>query len=112
VLVLVALAAFSFGAIVQVASAGHYHVNCNSHGFVHGGSNYDSAYHSRVEGLPCRDPSSCDVGQFGRRIKYGTSQQPGVTCDTFLTGYGPECDGNAWTELFTRFGYHRHDAHC
>ncbi|HEV3001563.1 MAG TPA: hypothetical protein VGW75_12550 [Solirubrobacteraceae bacterium] len=110
VLLLATLAAFAFGAVIKVASASHYHTNCNGHGLVHGNSTSDSAYHSRVEGGPCQRTSRCDVGQFGNIVSYGGAAA-GVTCDNFLSGYGPECYGNAWTRLTDAFDYHRHDAH-
>ena len=110
---LAAAAAFSFGAIVSFATAGHYHVNCNNHGLVHGGSTADSAYHARVESAPCWYPSRCDVGQWNNIIRYGTAGR-GVTCDTFIYA-GPECAGLARVELgdvgVVVFNYHGHKAH-
>lgn len=108
--VLAATPAVSFAAITSLETADHYHVNCNNHGLVHGSSTRDSAYHSRVESGPCQAYAACDVGQVSNIILRG-STNPGVTCDTFLSGYGPECDGFAKTGTDGPFVYHRHNAH-
>lgn len=111
VLGLGAAAAFSFGAITNIATADHYHVNCNNHGLVHGSSTADSNYHSRVEGSPCVMASRCKVGQWGNNIREGWGT-PGATCNIQLVGYGPECGGTA--DVFAdKWGpsFHRHYAH-
>jgi hypothetical protein len=110
VLIPATAAAASFGAITSIATGAHYHVNCNDHGLVDGGSTSDSAYHSRVEGGPCHASSSCSIGQFNTIIYYGAASV-GFTCDQFVSGYGPECAGFARVALTGRFAEHRHDAH-
>lgn len=112
VLALAAAVAFSFGAIASVATADHYHVNCNNHGLVHGSSTADSNYHARVEGTPCyaRHNSACIVRQWTNYIT-ATYASAGVTCNAHAVGYGPECAGAADVELRGFFGEHRHYAH-
>ena len=79
------------------------------HGLVHGGSLNDSAYHGRVESGPCSTSSRCAVGQYDNDVKYGYASA-GQTCEVFLSGYGPECAGAAWTEQFTSL-WHKNKAH-
>lgn len=90
--------------------ANHFHVTCNNHGLVHGGSTFDGVYHSRVEGGPCIGESRCDTGFAGSIIIYGIAS-PGFTCDNIYNSPVAECKGNAWTRLDGHFVYHRHDAH-
>lgn len=106
-----AAVALSRGAITNIATADHYHVNCNNHGLVHGSSTADSNYHARVEGTPCRGAYAyCGVGQWGNLISEGWTGA-GVTCNVHAYGYGPECGGTADVLLESRFSQHRHYAH-
>jgi hypothetical protein len=107
-MLLAVFAAFSFGAIVRVASASHFHVNCNGHGLVHGNSTSDGYFHSRVDGDPCHSGSRCDIGYY-HNVYYYASASAGTTCDQIMLA--TECAGNAWVELNGRFSDHRHDAH-
>lgn len=112
-LALGAAAAFSFGAITNIATADHYHVNCNNHGLVHGSSTVDSNYYARVEGTPCQGNTYCMTGQYNSGIYYQNAG-PGVTCNAPAPGYGPECAGWAKVELLRsgpEFSYHQHYAH-
>ena len=48
-LIAILLSGFIWGAVVRVALADHYHVNCVGHGFVHGDSTSDGSFFARVE---------------------------------------------------------------
>lgn len=109
-----AAVALSLGAITNVATADHYHINCNNHGLVHGSSTADSNYHARVEGTPCRGAAYCTVGQWGNPLFDGYVPGNGTTCNVHAVGYGPECAGTADVEAFYANGafvLHRHYAH-
>lgn len=109
-LTLAAAAAFSCGAITNIATADHYHVNCNNHGLVHGSSTSDSSYHARVEGTPCQGSSFCRVGQWDSALVERWASA-GQTCNAHAYGYGPECVGFAEVSLHGHIYGHRHNAH-
>lgn len=85
------------------------------HGFVHGGSTTDNAWHSRIE-LGCgRTLKHCEVGSVGGASK-GYSQSIESTCDRL--GYGSayrfkdtECWGWAYVFQEGRINAHHHLPH-
>lgn len=101
--------AFAAGA---PATADHFHVNCNGHGFVHGEDTNDGSFFSRVDGGPCHNSSSCSLYQFSSFLG-GAAAAAGYTCNNWSRNYGnyQECPGSASVELATRFDRHRHYAH-
>lgn len=113
-------AAFAFGAAVRVAVADHYHVYCNAggaagHGFVHGTSTTDNAWHARVE-LGCGATlKHCEGGSIGRGSK-GYTQSIESTCDRLVYGStswskDQECWGWAFAQQSGRISGHNHWAH-
>jgi len=54
------ICAVSFGAIVRRAFADDYHTNCVGHGFVHGSSQTDGSFYSRVASGCGSGWRSCD----------------------------------------------------
>ena len=106
-----AIAALSLGASTQVATADHYHTNCNDHGLVHGTYTSDNAFHARVTGWSCQETSYCYAGG-PQGFLTGNASGPGVTCDAFARGASRgECSAWAYVELDNRFGWHVHYAH-
>ncbi len=110
---LIALAlicAFSFGAIVKLAFADDYHVNCVGHGFVHGGSQTDGSFFSRVEAGCGSGWRSCDIyvsGSYVGGLLVGAS-----TCNAWSRSFGTftECHATSHTEFPPYFGDHVHKA--
>lgn len=100
------------GAVAVDATAEHFHVNCNPHGFVHGENTNDGSFFSRVDTEACHHTKRCDLFQFNSVIVYGGSA-PDFTCNVWSRNYGnyQECPGNARVELSRVFGYHQHLAH-
>ncbi len=103
-----------------MAFAEHYHVHCNAggaagHGFVHGASTDDYAWHARVE-LGCgRTLKHCEGGSFGRGSK-GYTQSLESTCDRLVYGstFWPkdrECWGWASVSQEGRISAHYHYPH-
>ena len=112
--IVAAFAALSFGAIANVAIAGHYHSTGqgNAHGMVHGSSTTDSNWHARVEAGPYYSSTWCVATQWNTSIRGGWTSA-GATCNVFMQNYGPECVGGAAVEQSGAggVGWHRHFAH-
>lgn len=108
--VLAASCAFSFGAIATVALA-DYHVNCVGHGFVHGSSQTDGSFHSRIEAGCGPNTRRCDIYTFGV-FRGGVGVQSTSTCNAWSRNYGDytECGATSHTELQPYFGDHPHKA--
>lgn len=103
---------FSFGAIVTVALADHYHTTCVPHGFVHGDSTTDGSFFARVEsgcGSATRRCGLYTYGNFlGDQTVGGSS-----TCNAWSQNYGnyTECASTAHTLYTGAFSDHVHKAH-
>lgn len=112
VLVLALLCAFSFGAIVRVATADpSYHVTCVAHGFLGGDYPTDGSFFSRVDdgcSAPYRD---CGIYSYG---VYRGDQWvgPGTLCSAWSRSFGDytECAGSAYTYDQGVFSAHFHYA--
>ncbi len=110
-LLLALLCAFSFGAIVKVASAVSYHVTCVAHGFVEGGSQTDGSFFSRIDsgcGSPWRKCYIYANGVVrGSEIAYDSA-----ICNAWSRDYGDytECTGQARTYDPGVFSDHFHNA--
>ena len=79
------VAALGVGVVTAVtadATAAHYHVNCNGHGFVHGENTNDGSFFSRVEGTPCHNSSTCALYQYDSFIG-SAAAAPGLTCNNW-----------------------------
>lgn len=97
----------------STANAGHYHTNCVGHGYVHGSSTIDNAFHSRVE-AGCGNPGkkTCLLRKSGVNIG-GTSVPTGQnsTCNFFgCCSYNEE---TSWADVDFDgvFASHTHLAH-
>ncbi|MCD6726985.1 MAG: hypothetical protein LT070_07065 [Solirubrobacteraceae bacterium] len=111
------IASFSFGAIVATAFATHYHsTNGIDHGFVHGSSNTDGSFFSRVSSGTA--PRSCQLDTVNHPEGYRT-----ITIGDFTTTCNlwsrdiwesaTECRYRAdtyagWSTLSAGFDWHVH----
>jgi len=102
--------AFSFGAIVTLAFADDYHNNCVGHGYLHGASQTDGSFFSRVETGCGSGSRHCDIFVFGSFVG-GMSVGAG-TCNAWSRNYGSytECGSTAHVEFQPYFGEHVHKA--
>jgi hypothetical protein len=111
-LMLALICAFSFGAIVKVATADSYHVTCVAHGFLEGGSQSDGSYFARVDPGCGTTVRGCDIYSYnvyrGGVTVYGT----GTTCNAWSRAYGDftECAGSAYAYDPGAFSSHMHYA--
>ena len=105
------LSAFSFGAIVQLAFADHYHVTCVGHGFVHGDYTTDGSFFARVETGCGSSSRSCYLYVSGSFI--GGLSVGNATCNAWSRDYGTytECHGSAYVTFVPNFNGHTHLAH-
>jgi hypothetical protein len=110
---MVLVCAFSFGAIVQVARADHYHVNCVPHGFVHGANTNDGLFYAQVEAGCGSTSRSCDLYTSGSWDGGITVDGTSATCTAQSTSYGSfsECHSTAHVESVGVFSSHVHKAH-
>jgi hypothetical protein len=111
-IVMLALCAFSFGAIVRVAHADHYHVNCVEHGFVHGASMGDGSFFSRVMQGCGTGTKRCGLYTYGSFV--GDLTVGGTSnCSAWSNDFGSftECASTAHTYYSGVFGDHVHKAH-
>src|SRR4051812_30804392 len=109
-LLLTLLCAFSFGAIVRLAFADDYHVTCVGHGFLHGSSQTDGSFFSRVE-LGCGGGSrSCDLYVSGNYV--GGLSVGDATCNAWSRDFGnfTECHATSHTRFSPWFNEHVHKA--
>ena len=102
--------AFSFGAIVQLAVADDYHSNCVGHGFLHGASQSDGSFFSRVEGGCGSGWRSCDIFVWGNYV--GGLTVGAATCNAWSRDWGSytECAATSHTKFLPYFGEHVHKA--
>lgn len=112
-LVLVAACAFSFGAIVQIARGDHYHVNCVSHGFVHGASTTDRLFYAQVQAGCGSTSRSCYLYTSGSFVGGVSVAGTSSTCTAQSTSYGSfsECHSTAHVASSGVFSDHVHKAH-
>ncbi len=96
---------------MRVAFADDYHVACVGHGYVHGSSQTDGSFHSRVEAGCGPNSRLCDI-YVGGAFKGGLSVLPTSTCNAWSRNYGDyrECDSTSHTELRSYFSNHTHKA--
>ena len=109
-LLLTLLCAFSFGAIVRLAFADDYHVTCVGHGYLHGASQTDGSFFSRVE-LGCGGGTrSCDLFVYGNYI--GGFSVGNATCTAWSRYFGDytECASTSHTRFVPYFNEHVHKA--
>lgn len=101
---------FAFGAIVQVAFADDYHTNCVGHGYVHGGSQTDGSFFSRVESGCGSGWRSCNLYVSGSYI--GGLTVGNATCNAWSRNWGNylECASTSHTTFSPYFGNHVHKA--
>ena len=109
-LLLTLVCAFSFGAIVQLALADDYHVNCVGHGYVHGSSQTDGSFFSRVEAGCSSGSRQCNIYVFGSFV--GGLSVGNATCNAWSRTWGnyTECGSTAHVEFQPYFGSHVHKA--
>jgi hypothetical protein len=94
--VLALICAFSFGAIVKVATADSYHVTCVAHGFVEGGSQTDGSFFARVD-AGCGSPwRTCAIYSYNT-VRGSQTAYDGGVCNAWSRDYGDytECAGSA-----------------
>ncbi len=110
VLLLALLCAFSFGAIVRVATAGtSYHQTCVWHGFLDGASPSDGSWFARVEG-GC-NPGTRDCAIYSYGVWRGSSTAwSGSLCNAWSRSFGDytECAGSARLSADGVFSTHYH----
>jgi hypothetical protein len=109
-LALILACAFSFGAIVTLAFADDYHVNCVGHGYLHGASQTDGSFFSRVEGGCGSGSRRCDIYVWGSYI--GGLTVGAATCNAWSRDWGSytECASTSHTKFLPYFGDHVHKA--
>ena len=109
-LALTLLCAFSFGAIVKLAYADDYHTNCVGHGFLHGGSQTDGSFFSRVEAGCGGGSRRCDIYVSGNYV--GGLTVGNATCNAWSRNWGnyTECAATSHTRFLPYFDDHVHKA--
>jgi hypothetical protein len=112
-LLLVLLCAFSFGALVRVAFADHYHVACVGHGFVHGNSLTDGSFFARVDAGCGSTLRTCDLYTSGSWDGGQTVTGMTATCTAWSIEFGSfsECASTAHVASSDVFADHVHKAH-
>ena len=109
---LLAISAFSFGAITRIAWADHYHVNCVEHGFVHGSNTNDNSFYARVLHGCGSTTKRCGLytyGSFDGDLTVGGTS----SCNAWSFTYGnyTECASTAHVYYSGVFADHVHKAH-
>lgn len=104
--------AFSFGALVSVALAGHYHVNCVGHGFVHGDNTNDGSFFARVEYGCSSGNRNCSIYTYGN-LQGNQVVGGSTTCNLWSNSLGSlsECGSSAHVGYAGLFATHIHYAH-
>jgi hypothetical protein len=112
-LLLAFLCAFSFGAIVRVAVADHFHVTCVAHGFEQGVSNSDGSFSARVDAGCGSTLRTCDLYSSGSWIGGVTVSGTTATCNAWSIEFGhyTECASTAHVWSSGVFSEHVHKAH-
>lgn len=112
VILLALVCAFSFGAIVKVATADpSYHVNCVGHGFIEGDSQTDGSFFARVDDGCGSDYHECSIYSYGV-FRGGTATGANGICSAWSRWYGnyTECAGSAVVYARYVFSSHPHYA--
>lgn len=109
--VLALICAFSFGAIVKVATADSYHVTCVAHGFVEGGSQTDGSFFARVDSGCGSNVRGCDIYSYNT-YRGGQTTYYGTICNSWSRDFGnyTECAGSAYSYDPGVFSGHFHYA--
>jgi hypothetical protein len=112
-LLLVLVCSFSFGALVRVAFADHYHVNCVGHGFSHGENNDDESFFARVDAGCGSTLRTCKLYTSGSFIGSQTVTGTTAMCIAWSIDFGhfTECASTAHVESSGVFSDHMHKAH-
>jgi hypothetical protein len=112
-LLLVLVCSFSFGAIVRVAFAEHFHTTCVAHGFVHGESLTDESFFARVDPGCGSTLRTCDLYTSGSFIGGQTVTGTTATCTAWSINFGhfTECASTAHVASSGVFSRHVHKAH-
>ncbi|WP_445148569.1 hypothetical protein [Baekduia sp. Peel2402] len=111
-IMLALLCAFSFGAIVRVATADpSYHTNCVGHGFLEGADYTDGSFFARVDDGCNSGYHECAIYSYGV-WRGGTATGPAGICNAWSRNYGnyTECAGSAYTYASGLFSGHFHYA--
>jgi len=113
VVLLLALAGFAWGAMVKVALAQHYHVNCVGHGLVHGSSTTDGSFFARVEAGCGSTSRRCELYTHGSFDGGETVSGTTTTCNAWSRSFGDftECASTAHVYSAGVFADHVHLAH-
>lgn len=112
VLLLALLCAFSFGAIVRVATADtSYHVTCVGHGFIGGDYPTDGSFFSRVDDGCNSNSRTCAIYSYNN-YRGGETAYLGAICSAWSMAFGiyTECAGSAFTSDPGVFSAHQHYA--
>jgi hypothetical protein len=112
-LLLMAVVGFAWGAAVTLATAGHYHVACVAHGFVHGDSTTDGSFFSRVEPGCGSTLRRCELYTYGSFIGSETASGTTTTCNLWSRSFGnyTECASKSHNYSAGVFASHAHLAH-
>jgi hypothetical protein len=97
------------------AQANHYHTACVNHGFVHGSSTTDNAFHSRIE-AGCGNPGlkRCRFNYIGGGGLSNYDEVPtgvNLTCNFFSNNQWGELASTAEVLFEGVFSAHGHGAH-
>jgi hypothetical protein len=113
VVLLALFSAFSFGAIVRVALADHWHTNCVAHGFMHGDSTTDGSFFARVEPGCGSTLRRCELYTHGSFDGDVTVAGTTATCSAWSRAFGDytECASTAHVYSSGVFNEHVHKAH-
>jgi len=111
-LLMVLVCAFSFGAIVRVALADHFHTTCVPHGFVHGNSLSDESFYARVDAGCGSTLRKCELYTSGSFIGGVTVTGTTATCSAWSIDFGhfTECASTAHVRSDGVFSEHVHKA--
>lgn len=110
---LVIICAYSFGAIVNLASADNYHVTCVGHGFVSGASQSDGSFFSRVEHGCSSTSRTCAIYTYGAFQGSQGQYDLGSDCSAWSRDYSlslTECASAAHVTNPAAFSSHAHAA--
>jgi len=112
-IVLLLFCAFSFSAIVTIASADHYHTNCVDHGFVHGESTTDGSFFSRVYEGCGSTQRTCKIYSGGAWQGTQTVNSGTGTCNLWSQSLGSFTECASYAKVYSSgvFSEHDHLAH-
>lgn len=112
-LVLALVCSCSFGAIVRIAVAEHYHVACVAHGFVHGNYVSDGSFYGRVDAGCGSTLRNCHLYTYGSYIGGQTVSGYSATCNAWSWNFGnyTECASTSHVDSRGVFWNHVHKAH-